>query len=113
MNKVLQKSVPHRTFHNLCSGHCKKILRKHKDEFISIKKLGTKQEGEKDYLSTVMYGTAAGIVMLGVCYASVPLYRIFCQVSVPYAKFYWKNVHVLLILTHDRYIVIIFYLYHC
>lgn len=80
INKLLQRSFPHRTFHKMCTGEYKQFLGKHNCDVITQRQLGTKQtKGGKDYMSTVMYVTAAGIVMLGVCYASVPLYRIFCQ----------------------------------
>jgi len=36
---------------------------------------------KRDNLSAVMYATSAGIVMIGVAYASVPLYKVFCQAT--------------------------------
>lgn len=31
--------------------------------------------------STLYYATAAGVLVVGLTYAAVPLYRLFCQVS--------------------------------
>jgi len=36
---------------------------------------------KRDNISSIMYVTSAGIVMVGVSYASVPLYKVFCQAT--------------------------------
>ena len=43
--------------------------------------LGRQNQQKRDNLSAVMYATSAGIVMIGVAYASVPLYKVFCQAT--------------------------------
>jgi len=45
------------------------------------KALDDAAQRKKDNLSSVMYATSAGIVMIGVAYASVPLYKVFCQAT--------------------------------
>merc|ERR1711990_481965 len=40
-----------------------------------------KSQRQKDNASTVMYSTSAVVLMTGLAYASVPLYKVFCQAT--------------------------------
>lgn len=46
----------------------------------SFSKIPNDAEKKKNMRSTVYYFTSVGIVFIGLSYAAVPLYRIFCQV---------------------------------
>lgn len=60
--------------------HCKGMfLNSNKKSFIERFIHTTNRRDDKKNKSVMIYLTAAGCVMLGVCYAGVPLYRLFCQ----------------------------------
>lgn len=49
---------------------------------------------KKKIKSTLYYVSAAGVLTVGLSYAAVPLYRMFCQVSFPLnnANFYYIHI---------------------
>lgn len=50
---------------------------------------------KKDVRSTLNYVIALGVLTVGLSYAAVPLYRIFCQVSTPYSRMLSKARHLI------------------
>ena len=72
---------PHQKLHVLSNKQCKTFFDKvAKGNRVLLCRQYTPEQIQKGK-TTVMYLCATGIFMLGMSYAAVPLYRIFCQAS--------------------------------
>ncbi|CAG0893874.1 unnamed protein product [Darwinula stevensoni] len=46
---------------------------------VTVRSMSGQSSGKQNHRSTIMYVASVGILILGLSYAAVPLYRIFCQ----------------------------------
>lgn len=79
--RVFHKTCPqHRRLHIIYSKQCRSVLQNVRgNTVLLLRQCSTEQE--KKTKTTVLYLAAMGVFMLGLTYASVPLYRLFCQAT--------------------------------
>lgn len=70
--KIIQRLQCDRFINRTCKFHIGTIFRNN-----NVNKQTLNQR--KNNKSTLYYATAAGVLVVGLSYAAVPLYRIFCQ----------------------------------